>query len=157
MDLFAVFYNSSLRFLSFRPRSEKEVRENLLKNKASTDVINQVIAKLIEQKFLNDFDFAAWWIESRLRFRPRSVRFITMELKQKGISSDIIEEVLEKQENLQVNDKESAKKLLARKIERFKDLPPRELYQKVAGLLSRKGFDYDVIKESIDEILKKRV
>lgn len=165
MDVFEKFYNKALEFLSYRPRSEKEVRDRLKlkmqKSKLKTatqnsKVIDEVIEKLKEKKFIDDEQFARLWIESRLRLKPRSTRLIKLELKQKGIDPETIN-------NLQLtidNDLESAKKLVEKKIGRFRNkfgMTREETYQKLGRYLASKGFNWDTIKKSIDEILNKVV
>lgn len=157
MDEFEKYYATALRFLGYRSRSEKEIRDNLTKKKAPSEVVETVISKLKAQKFVNDEKFAKAWIESRLRFKPRAIRLIKIELKQKGIDSEIIEKVLGNTETKIVSEVESAKKLVEKKIEKYKELPRQEIYQKLGGFLARRGFDWDTIKESIDDILKKGV
>ncbi|MBI2613713.1 MAG: regulatory protein RecX [Candidatus Levybacteria bacterium] len=156
------FYNLALRFLSYRPRSEKEVRDRLkfkiqnskVKNTTqNSKVIDEIIQKLKEKKFINDEKFAKWFVESRIRFKPRSLRLIKMELKQKGIDLETIN-------NLQLtinSDLDQAKKLAQERIERFKDLSKEEIYQKLGRFLASKGFNWDTIKKTIDETLKKGV
>ena len=159
MGDFEKFYNFALRFLSYRPRSEKEVRDKLkvqsekLKVKDSTAIIDKIIVKLKEKKFVNDEEFARMFLENRLRFKPRSSRLIQMELKQKGIDPETIN-------NLQLtidNDLESARKLVEKKIGRLEGLPKQEIYQKLGRYLASKGFDWDTIKKSIDAVLDKGV
>ena len=145
------FYNYSLRFLSYRPRSEKEVRDHLIRKKAESLIIDRIIIKLKEQKFINDEEFAKWWIEKRTTFKPRSLRLIKIELKQKGISNEIIESGIRNQESGIENDLQRAKKLLERKIEKVKGLSKQKIYQKLGSYLSRRGFDWETIKQSIDE------
>ena len=192
MNNFEKFYNSSLRFLSYRPRSEKEVRDYLmrhsgkerkrrLQNLLATErnardsghgqnddresIIERVISKLKEQKFLNDEEFAKWWIGSRLRFKPRSLRLIKIELRQKGISQEVIEEVIN-DSRLTNSDLEQAKKLVEKRITRFRNpsaslraskfgMTREKIYQKLGRYLASKGFDWDTIKQSIDELLFK--
>jgi len=162
MEDFERVYNSALRFLSYRPRSEKEVRDRLKlkvqssKFKVEQDVIDKVIEKLKEKKFINDEEFAKWWMESRLRFKPRSLRLIKIELKQKGIDPELIDKTIN-DEGLMINDSENAKKLIQKKFERFKNLPKEKIYQKLGRFLASKGFDWDTIKKSIDEMLDKGV
>ncbi len=161
MDQFAKFYNKALKFLSYRPRSEKEIRDNLKGKRykkhgtsgteINDSVIEQIINKLKEQKFLNDEEFAKWWIESRLNYKPRALRLIKIELKQKGISDDIIESLIHDSESLIHNDLEMAKRLAEKKIKRYKDLPKQEIYQKLGRFLSSKGFSWDTIKKAIEE------
>ncbi|MBI2028241.1 MAG: regulatory protein RecX [Candidatus Levybacteria bacterium] len=162
-DNFEKFYNSALRFLSYRSRSEKEVRDRLyikyqkLNIKNLSLVIDKAIAKLKEKNFINDKEFTKWWIESRLRFKPRSFRLIKIELKQKGINSDLIDSLIHNSQSMIQSDLEQAKKLVEKRIERFKDLPKQEVYQKLGRFLASKGFDWDTIKKSIDEALGKVV
>lgn len=162
MDEFEKVYNSALRFLSYRIRSEKEIRDRLqLKTQGSkvktttqnSKVIDEVIEKLKKQKFINDEEFARLWIENRLRFKPRSLRLIKLELKQKGIDPETIN-------NLQLtidSDLEQAKKLVGKRISRIRGLSRQEIYQKLGRFLASKGFNWDTIRKSIDEVLGKGV
>jgi len=164
------FYNFTLRFLSYRPRSEKEVRDKLKTKQVEPQIIEKIIAKLKEKKFLNDEEFARGWIENRIRFKPRSLRLIKIELKQKGIVEDIIDKMIKDKarlpspdgeanggQGLMINDLESAKKLVQKKIGKFKNLSKQEIYQKLGRFLASKGFNWDTIKKAIDEILGKGV
>ncbi|HLD01346.1 MAG TPA: regulatory protein RecX [Patescibacteria group bacterium] len=153
MEDFDKFYIKAIHFLKYRPRSEKEIRDKLQSKKAPLEIIEQVIGKLTEQKFLNDEAFARWWIEQRMQFKPRSKRFITFELKQKGIDQEIIEQAFGNLEN-PISNSKLAKKIVEKKLPRFKHLPKIEIYQKLGRVLSAKGFDWDTIKRSIDEELK---
>jgi regulatory protein len=161
MGDFEKFYNSTLRFLSFRPRSEKEIREKLKRKKAEPLVIEKVIAKLKEQKLINDEEFARWWIEQRTSFRPRSLRLIKLELRQKGISDETVEDQISKIKDQIENDLERAKRLVEKRIKRFRNpsaslraskfgMTREEKYQKLGSYLARRGFDWETIKESID-------
>src|SRR4030042_6482505 len=84
----------ALKFLSYRPRSEREVRDHL-KRKVTNDKtqvtgdlermqmeksIDSVIIKLKEWDQINDSNFIKWWIEQRIKFRPMSLRSIKREL-----------------------------------------------------------------------------
>ncbi|OGH22389.1 MAG: hypothetical protein A3F31_02565 [Candidatus Levybacteria bacterium RIFCSPHIGHO2_12_FULL_38_12] len=174
MDPFEKYYTKAIKFLSYRPRSEKEVRDRLKKKPRhsrldrefiyprfreddSLKIIDQVIKKLKEQEFINDEEFAKWWIEQRNQFKPRSIRIIKMELKQKGIASELIQAHIQSSESRIQNDLKQAKKLVQKRIQRYKGLPKQEVYQKLGLFLARKGFGWDTIKESVDEILKEGV
>jgi regulatory protein len=150
MDL-EKFYNKALRFLSFRPRSEKEVRENLKKKKASESIVELVIRKLKEQKFLDDKEFTNWWIEQRTLIKLKPKRVIKMELKQKGIDDELIDELLEKV-SLHVPDLEKAKRIVEKKIQKYKSSEPFKTKEKLGRYLASKGFDYDTIKEALKDL-----
>lgn len=151
MDDFEKFYNRTLRFLSYRPRSEKEITDFLKRKKVQALVVVKILNKLKELNLVNDKEFAKWWIEQRTGFKPCGWRLIKMELKQKGISDELIT-------NYQLpiaNEKELAKKAIEKIIVKYRQLPREKAYQKLAQFLARRGFDWEVIKAVIDEILEK--
>jgi regulatory protein len=142
------------RYLTIRNRSEKEIRDYLIKKQAEPHVIKSLIALLYEQKFLNDETFARMWVKSRANFKPRGKRMLAMELSQKGIAKEIIEKVLH-EENEEIPDElTQAKNSIKKRIEKVKDLPRQEIYQKVGAFLARRGFGWDIIKKAIDESLE---
>ena len=163
MDSFEKYFNKALRFLSFRPRSEKEVRDNLVRSSAkkrqeiSTDVIEKIIKRLKELKFVNDKEFTRWWIEQRSGARPKSARIIEMELKQKGIDRDLIEETVNNAELSVISDLEKAKRLTEKQVQKYSKLSPVEQRQKLGQFLARHGFDWETIKQAIDDVLTKGV
>lgn len=153
MDEFDKFYNKALKSLSYRPRSEKEIVDKLLRKKAPQEIINKIIKKLKEYKFIDDKEFVKWWVEQRTNYKPRSLRLIKMELGQKGVVKDVIEETINGLE-LTIDDLASAKKLIEKRLHKYKNLPGEEKFQKIARYLSSKGFNYDIIKEIFKEITR---
>lgn len=158
MEEFDKFYNKALKFLSYRPRSEKEIVDKLRTKKAPEEIIDKVIKKLKEYKFLDDDEFARVWIQSRVRSGPRSWKTILFELKKKGVSDEIAQVQISNFKN-QTPDEEMAKILLEKRIHRLKNknLSKEKKYQKLGMFLASKGFDWGTIKKSIDEILNKKV
>ena len=137
MDEFDKFYNKALRFLSFRPRSEYEVKQNLVRKKASENIISKVVSRLKENNFINDEEFIKWWIEQRTNFKPRSLKLIKIELRQKGIDKELIEETIGRLSST-IDDLKSAKKLIEKRLSRYKNLSRDEKFQKIARFLSSK-------------------
>ncbi len=160
---FEKFYNYALRFLSYRPRSEKEVRDRLkikyqkLNIKDFSLIIDKIIQKLKEYNFINDLEFAKKWIGERMRLKPRSLRLIKIELRRKGISKEIVESILHDSQLMIQNDLEQARKLAEKRIGRLGSLTKDKIYEKLGRYLASKGFNWDTIKKSIDEILSKGV
>lgn len=161
MDEFEKFYNKALRFLSYRPRSVDEVRKKLLelrgrfksaKRNTTPEIAEKIIEKLKDYKFLDDAAFVRWWIEQRTNHKPRSLRLIKMELRQKGIDTELIESVIQSSEFKIQSDLESAKKLIEKKIKRYKGLDRQEKFAKVSRFLASKGFNYDIIKEIFKDL-----
>lgn len=151
MDELQKFYDRTLRFLSYRHRSEKEIKDFLACKQVAPVVIAKILKKLKEQNFINDREFAKWWIEQRTGSKPRGWRAIKMELKQKGISDELITNY----KLLITNEEELARKAIEKKTAIYKKLPRQEAYQKLSQFLLRRGFDWETIKIVIDEALKK--
>ena len=162
MDNFNIFYKKALNFLSFRPRSEKEIRDylsgklrprSIRKIIPSEETIEKIISKLKDYKFINDEEFAKWWIEQRTLIKPKAGRIIKMELKQKGIDKELIDELLK---NEKESDFEKAKKLAEKRIPRYSKIKEkRKIFEKLGRFLVSKGFDYDIIKKVVDQVFDK--
>ena len=139
-------FERALRFLSYRPRSQAEVERYLRDKAIPEDVITDVIARLEQAKYLDDEEFAHFWLDNRERFRPRSQRALRYELRQKGVSDEIIAQVLEK-----MDDEASAWRAVEGRLSRWMNLPGDEFRQKVVGYLSRRGFDYSTISLTVEK------
>lgn len=153
MDHLEKYLALCYRYLTIRNRSEKEIRDYLTKKKVSEEIIEQLVALLYEQKFLNDEAFARSWIVQRARFRPKGKMALKIELAQKGISKDIIEQVMSEDNEELPDELTQAKALIERRIVKVKDLPRQEIYQKVGGFLARRGFPWEISKKAIDSSL----
>jgi regulatory protein len=143
-----VAYQRSLRFLSYRPRSEAEVRKKLEDYGYSQEVIVGVVQRLLDNRFLEDNEFARMWIENRNTFRPRSQRILKMELRQKGIENDVIEDALSET----VDDEELAYEAAIRRAPRFADLDWKTFREKMSGYLGRRGFSYGTISPIVRRV-----
>lgn len=164
-------YLLAIKYLSFRPRSEKEVKDYLAKKfkiqnsklkseiqneKVIEDIIEEIIAKLKEQKFLNNEEFTKIWVRSRKSFKPKGERLIRLELKQKGISQENIDKAFENSEDGK-NDLELASEILEKKKKKFESMERAERFNKAGAFMARRGFDLDTIKKAIDQVFGKMV
>ena len=91
---FGMLYNFALNFLSFRPRSEWEVRFHLGKKTKDQGLIDKVIEKLVTIKQIDDESFSKWFLDQRNAFRPKGKMVLELELRKKGISTEIIKNAL---------------------------------------------------------------
>ena len=105
--------------------------------------IENVIAKLIEDKAIDDRNFARFFVENRNRIKGTSEKKLRLELKKKGISDAIISEVMSRDEFGEKirDDREEIVKIIEKKRRRGYD------DQKLTGYLLRQGFSYDLIRE----------
>ena len=90
-DPYSVATTIALSALGRRARSRGELFTLLKKRGATEEVANAVLFRLQEQGFVNDYEFARYWSESRQRTKKLARRIIISELRSKGISDEIIE------------------------------------------------------------------
>jgi regulatory protein len=129
----------ALLFLSYRARSESEIRRNLQKHEIPEAVIEETLEKLRKDGFANDGEFAKAWVENRSAFRPRSRRLMAMELRQKGLDDEAAKSALEN-----VDDEALAYEAAIKRAARYKDLEWIEFRKKLSDFLARRGFSYGV-------------
>jgi len=135
------------RFLSYRPRSEKEIYDYLGKKKLKDKEKEKIIKNLKEEKLIDDLEFARWFLEQRQTFRPKGSYALRQELRQKGINEEIIDRVLPgKKEELKL-----AKKALAKAEKKYASFWGREKKEKLIAYLRRRGFSWEVVKKAVDE------
>lgn len=147
-DSFQKAFDSALNFLSYRPRSEQEVRLNLRRKKVPDDLAERVIGRLKETKLIDDSSFAEYWRQNRETFSPRGQRAIRMELRRKGVSQDTIEQALPEK----ADETESALRIGSKKAAKIAASDFREFRQKLGGYLLRRGYDYDVVSSVVGRL-----
>ena len=140
-------FQQAMLFLSYRARSESEIRKNLLRHEIPETVIEQTLERLRQDGLANDSQFASAWVENRSTFRPRSRRMMAMELKQKGLDEEAIRAAIET-----VDDESAAYEAAQKKVPRFKSLEWNEFRRKLSEFLARRGFSYSTIAPVVTRI-----
>lgn len=137
----------ALLFLSYRSRSESEIRQNLRKHEIPDEIIEQTLQRLRQDGLANDDQFAQSWVENRSAFRPRSRRMMAMELRQKGLNDEAVSTALEA-----VDDEALAYEAAQKRVLRLKDLEWVDFRKKLSDFLARRGFSYSVISPTVTRI-----
>ena len=142
--LYDKFYNNVLNLILRRRRSEWEIREYLKRKNSPAPLVEELLNKLSNNNYVNDSDFARAWIENRRLLRPTSRRKLVLELKQKRVSEEVINEALGADTT---DEKQVLKELITkkRKIARYKD------DTKLMRYLISQGFNYHDIKYEMDK------
>ena len=146
-------FNKALYFLKFRPRTEKEVFDYLLKKikktHYSTDDIKKVIEKLKEMDLLNDKKFIEDYVLYRLKNNPKSQKILQFELLKKGVNKDLIDEYFSYN---QVNEEESAFFLLKKRFPRWAGIDKKKKLKKAFDFLARRGFSFDISRKTVEKL-----
>jgi len=148
-DLCQRCYNSAARFLSYRPRSESEMRQRLARHGYDADTIEKTLGRYRDMGLVDDAAFARFWVENRNTFSPRSKRLAKMELKKKGLQTGIIEEAVN-----DIDEKENAYRAALSRSRRLSALDDKTFRLKLGQYLGRRGFNYGIIKEITDRVGK---
>ncbi|MEO8862799.1 MAG: RecX family transcriptional regulator [Candidatus Saccharimonadales bacterium] len=138
-------YERTLNLLSYRPRSEWELRDYLRRKKQDPDIIELILNKLSINGHVNDQKFAERWVENRRLLKSTSRRKLQLELRQKRIPSDVIDKVLAADKE-ETDEQQVLRDLVARKSARYPDK------LKFMQYLARQGYNYSDIKQVLDEV-----
>lgn len=139
---------TALRWLSSRPRSRAEILRRLRAKQVSEDVARAAVDGLAEQGYLDDRAFARSFIDSRLRFRPRSRAMLRAELRAQGVDGGLAEEMTR-----EIDDLALAQALVGEQMAR-RGRPQDEeeqaaLRARLGALLQRRGFPYAIAASAI--------
>jgi regulatory protein len=143
-----VAFERAVRFLGHRPRSQQEIRQKLREHDVEAFVIDSVLQRLEQLEYVNDLEFARYWVRNREEFRPRGPMALRAELRSKGIDNDIIDEVLAETKPL-----DSAREAARKKRSSLRGLDRQTFRKKLGDHLARRGFDFDTITTVIEECL----
>jgi len=139
-------YDATLNFLSYRPRSEDEVRRYLSRRQTPPDLSARLIARLTESRLLDDEAFARYWVENREAFSPRSGRALRAELRSKGVDDSTIASAIEG------DDSDAAYRAAQKKARPLSTADRDTFRRKLLSFLMRRGFSYDTAREAVNRV-----
>lgn len=139
--------DAAFRYLSYRARSEAELRAYLKRRGFDSVAIENVLFKLKNDGLVDDFAFARSWKENREYFRPRSRARLRQELRQKGISPAIIDEVVQ-----EVNEEANAFRLAQKKSKTLDRNDYNAFRRKLDFFLRQQGFNSTVSHQVIKQL-----
>lgn len=137
--------NAAYRFLSYRPRSEAEIRHRLSQRGFHREVVDSTIKRLRQQNLADDLAFARFWKDNRMSFKPKSRRLIAKELREKQVAAAIVEQVTE-----DIDDEATAYTLGAKLVPAITHLDYPHFLRRMSGHLAYRGFAYGVVKRTAD-------
>jgi len=144
--------NAAFHYLSYRPRSESEVRERLSRRGFGGDDIEAVMTKIKKQGLVDDTAFAQFWKDNREAFSPRSRWLTSQELRRKGIASNIIDQVVDI-----IDDDDSAYRAALSKARRLTQSDYEGFHRRLGEYLKRRGFSFGVINTTVERMWQERV
>lgn len=146
--------NRAVKLLAAKPRSVGELRERLIeKSWTNAEIVDAVIEKLKEYKYLDDQQFAGDLAVSKLRQKPQGKRRLQQSLSQKKLDREIVESAIEAAFEKMPED-ELIDAVIAKRL-RLRGKPEtHEELKKFYDHLLRQGFSYDLIREKMPSLSK---
>lgn len=136
-------YNTAIKYINVRLRSEKEIRNYLAGKCDNSDYIDVVVDRLILYKYLDDDRFSKAFIKDKINFTMMGDYKIRKELERFGIDNDII--------NNNINDIDSEvitsriKKIIDKDIRCNKKYSDINLKNKIFNHLISQGYSKDIV------------
>lgn len=140
------------RYCVYQDRCHKEVRTKLIELGIYGDDLELIIAKLIEENFLNEERYACSYVRGKFRMKKWGRIKIKIELKRNKISAYCIKkgfQEIDEEEYIETLDK-----LILKKNELLREKNPYKRNQKIAAYLYQKGYESHLIWERIKALIK---
>ena len=135
-----VAFQKALRYLEYRPRAEAEVRRRLREHQIPDEVIDPVIERLRNSSLIDDARFAKEWVDNRSTFRPRGRRALEMEMRQRGLPGEAIQEAI-----TDLDENALALQAARKQVRKLQNLEWLDFRRKLSSFLARRGFNYATI------------
>ncbi|NLK38227.1 MAG: hypothetical protein GX299_09130 [Epulopiscium sp.] len=145
--------DAALHYISYQMRTESEVRKKLKTLEYGEDVIERVIDFLLKYRYVDDLSFAAAYIRQRKKSNPKGRYALRYELRQKGVSEEVIDEALEEEPLDELDD---AVRLLQKKARNLDNIDEKAT-KRLGAFLQRRGYSYAIIKEAMQRVKEETV
>lgn len=144
-------HDSAIRSLQTRPKSVKEIKRHLKQKGYEEQLINEVVHSLLQKGYMDDQKFAEQWTEHRMLKQFKGSRLVREELREKGVSSEWIEQAIDQIDEQQ--EFQQALQLGEKKLKQTKpDLSWNDIRRKLGGLLMRRGFSMSLVNKVLFEL-----
>lgn len=141
---------TALRLLAATPKTRREIARKLSDKGYDGAVVRQTLDELEKQGLLSDRSFAQNLVSRFIYTKPSGARRIRFELKRHGVSEKIREEVFAQ---FQVDEEKGrARELAGDRWRRFSRLPAEKRRKSVYDFLIRRGFDFQIARDLIEEL-----
>ncbi len=148
--LYQTALDAAFNYLSYAPRTEKQISDHLAKKYIEQTIIKKVLDKLKEYKYADDETYAANYV-SYGSAAKKGRQYLKRKLKQKGVSEKHIEKSLESYD--EETETENARSFIEKQNALLKKYPPIIRKEKIIRKAAAQGFSFELLSELIREII----
>jgi regulatory protein len=148
--------NIAINYLSYRPRSSKEVATHLTKKGVDPECSKNVTRHLQSLNMIDDDRFAHAFVRDRLKRKPTGQALLRQQLLAKGISSGMADKILAElisQQSQQASALQAVKRKYQSTKHSISKLDPEKRKKRILDFLLRRGFSYDIALKTIRSTL----
>jgi len=132
-------------------KCKADIRKKLYDWKISSDDIENIINKLVTDKFIDEQRYTEYFVRDKFRFNKWGRIKITFALKQKQIPQDIINFAMQQiDENTY---RESLKNELLKKHKSIKDAETYKIKEKLLRFAQSRGYELEISLNEIEQLL----
>jgi regulatory protein len=149
----------ALNFLSYRPRSSREILDHLRRKGIPPESAQAVIDRFTELRLVNDLEFARMFVRDRMSRKRTGTSLLRQQLSTKGIPGELVDQVLGEI----VTDEgmaEAALLLVRKRLERSASacarLEPAQRRQRMLEYLLRRGFPFEIAQRAVRTAVAER-
>jgi len=146
-------FDYAMKCLQSRLHSTSELRRKMVRREYGETVIDGVIADLARMGYLDDARFAKTKALSAAQHKHHGRRRAFVELLKAGVKKDVADAALDDVYHDKNDSTREARQLAEKKAPSLRRLEPAVARRRLAGMLMRRGFDYETIKPVIDQVL----
>jgi regulatory protein len=140
--------DAAYTFLSYRPRSAREIEQRLQQKGYSPGAIASARERLDRHRLVDDTAFARYWVEQRQAFNPRGRTALRAELRAKGVGATDIAAALP-----EGDESAAAYQAGLRRMRSLGKLDHPTFRQRMGGYLQRRGFSYAASAAAVERLL----
>ncbi|MFO8183125.1 MAG: RecX family transcriptional regulator [Candidatus Aegiribacteria sp.] len=136
------------RYISAGERTMKQLRSYLERRGYHSAVVSDISGWATDTGLVNDRRYAEIFVSSHSRRSPMGNFRIRMELLERGVPSNVVEEILAGR------DEEELHSVLVREIEgKYGNMEHQRAFRRASGYLRRRGFSFDLVRRVLEEAL----
>jgi len=138
--------------LTARARTRQELADALAGRGVPDEVATRVLDRFGEVGLVDDAAFATAWVESRQASRGLSRRALALELRRKGVDSEIVADSLASIDD--GTEYDAARSLVEKKLRSTRNADPQARWRQLVGLLARRGYPPGLAMRVVGDVLK---
>jgi regulatory protein len=143
-------YDRALDLLAIRSRSVAELRRKLIQKGEDAAAVDEAIARLLDQRLLDDAEFARQFARAKIAGAGASRRRISAELARKGVARDVADKAIgELGETEGIDLSAAINRVAEKKWRSLSKLDEETARRRLYAFLARRGFNPDEIRSAM--------